>query len=322
MNHEQYTENLSAYLDGELGSSERAELERHLPDCTGCREKLIALRETSVLLKRHMMKPAPPGLATRVLAQAQEKPRWAFRTHLWKPAFAVAIAAAGLFLFYQSGFLMLGRKQNMPEVSLSVSSGQEAARSTPQTFQVPPRPSPPDALVRGKPIPSRTPSLQKAKKRKAETYDMLSESPQAAPKIPMEEPPERAWVARKRSMASSDTGGASYYFSKMKEEELQITAGLQDKIREALIIRNRKQWEEFWKLHSKEAAPQINLQGRMLVIPQTGFLIEMMETQSKKIIIYLKENPAKSKGEADLLMLNPKLLPAPASDLPIEFLKR
>ena len=49
---------MSAYVDGELGSSRRLRLERHVSECEECRLILAGLRETLDALHRL---PAPSG---------------------------------------------------------------------------------------------------------------------------------------------------------------------------------------------------------------------------------------------------------------------
>ena len=50
MSCEEFSESLSAYLDHELSPSERARLEAHLRDCSGCRQELESLRAVSRLV--------------------------------------------------------------------------------------------------------------------------------------------------------------------------------------------------------------------------------------------------------------------------------
>jgi hypothetical protein len=69
MNHEELRERLSAYLEEDLGASERARIEEHLSECPDCRREYRELRHTVDLL-RGLPAPEPsPGLADRVIAR-------------------------------------------------------------------------------------------------------------------------------------------------------------------------------------------------------------------------------------------------------------
>ncbi len=50
MSCEELSEELSAYLDGELSPRERAALKAHLERCSRCREELVSLRAVSQLV--------------------------------------------------------------------------------------------------------------------------------------------------------------------------------------------------------------------------------------------------------------------------------
>jgi Putative zinc-finger len=60
---ERQREQLSAYIDGELSAAERAELERHIPDCAECQEALGELRRVHDLLAALPMPKAPRSFA-------------------------------------------------------------------------------------------------------------------------------------------------------------------------------------------------------------------------------------------------------------------
>jgi hypothetical protein len=80
-------ERLSAYLDGELGTEERAALERHLPGCARCQAELADLRGVRALLRALPMPAAPhsfvlpdDGTVPRPIATAATARRSARRT--------------------------------------------------------------------------------------------------------------------------------------------------------------------------------------------------------------------------------------------------
>lgn len=81
---------LSAYLDGELASEERARLDGHLPTCAECRTTLDALRATVVDL-RALPEPSPTPQDSWALRAAIRRARTPVRR--WQRA---AVAAASV----------------------------------------------------------------------------------------------------------------------------------------------------------------------------------------------------------------------------------
>jgi len=63
--HDWVGESLSAYIDGELTTRERARVEQHLKECQACAEDLRTLRQTVALLKELPVIPAPRSFAVR-----------------------------------------------------------------------------------------------------------------------------------------------------------------------------------------------------------------------------------------------------------------
>lgn len=94
MEHKIFSDNLSAYLDGELRPEEKAQLEDHLAGCPDCRAALGQLRAVSGIVKAQAMEPVPPALKGAVLnGRAPARP-WL------KPALAFSAAAAGLLVVF------------------------------------------------------------------------------------------------------------------------------------------------------------------------------------------------------------------------------
>ena len=101
MTEDRFEELLGPYLLGELSVEEERELERHLEECSGCRDELARTRQTHDLLRGLAAAGPPPELKDHVLAQAggeiPASSRGAWR--LWVPAAAllvVAVLGAGL----------------------------------------------------------------------------------------------------------------------------------------------------------------------------------------------------------------------------------
>jgi hypothetical protein len=63
--HEWVEESLSAYLDGELSTQEKASVEEHLEKCRACRDSLSTLRQTVALLRELPAVSAPRSFALR-----------------------------------------------------------------------------------------------------------------------------------------------------------------------------------------------------------------------------------------------------------------
>ncbi len=115
------TEQLSSYMDDEVGHAESREVEVHLAACPACRARLSSMRRLVVELRR-MERPAPPqDLAYQVKAQvvAQGEVRTLrsrvqdlFRSLVFGPSFRAA-AAMGMALALVLGFEAWG---NVPPV--------------------------------------------------------------------------------------------------------------------------------------------------------------------------------------------------------------
>jgi hypothetical protein len=88
-----YRDQLSAYLDGELGDAERRSLEAHLATCADCRRELAELRTTVALLRR-LPEAAPP----RSLRVAVPAPRPAPAILRWYPRLRAATGLVAVFL--------------------------------------------------------------------------------------------------------------------------------------------------------------------------------------------------------------------------------
>ena len=94
MKHKIFSDNISAYLDGELQPEDKAQLEAHLAGCPDCRAALGQLRAVSGLVKAQALEPVPPALKNAVLnGRAPARP-W------FKPVLAFSAAAAGLLVVF------------------------------------------------------------------------------------------------------------------------------------------------------------------------------------------------------------------------------
>jgi anti-sigma-K factor RskA len=89
--HEQYEENVGAYLLGALPELEAEVFERHLESCASCRQELLHLRLATDALPQAVEPVVPPpelkeALMRTVWAEAQERQEKK-RTRWWSPPF-------------------------------------------------------------------------------------------------------------------------------------------------------------------------------------------------------------------------------------------
>jgi anti-sigma factor RsiW len=109
MMHDPWTDRLSEYLDGELGSEEQAAIERHLTACPTCRAVLADLRQVVAragTLADSTIPPADlwPGISAQIAASAERartvtpiRRRRVFSLpQLAAAAIAAAVASGGL----------------------------------------------------------------------------------------------------------------------------------------------------------------------------------------------------------------------------------
>jgi anti-sigma-K factor RskA len=107
--HEQFADDLALYALDALEGEERAALERHVAECSACRQELERLRGDAALLALTATGPAPPERARqRLLAAIAQEPR----SHLvrlkrpwWRlaPVFAtIVMALFGILLWREN----------------------------------------------------------------------------------------------------------------------------------------------------------------------------------------------------------------------------
>lgn len=95
MNCDNRMNTLYAWLDGELGPAEAAEMERHVQTCPRCREELALWEEVRISLRDEAVAiNAPPGLTAGVMEQItrNEKPRVLMFPMAWRRGIVAAAA--------------------------------------------------------------------------------------------------------------------------------------------------------------------------------------------------------------------------------------
>jgi hypothetical protein len=143
LHHHLSTEQLSSYLDGEVGSQQAERIEEHLEACGACRSQLDAMDRVVAGL-RHVARPVPPpALAAAVRRQiaATPEPQGALRRFqlllgafgelAMRPAFRTS-AAMGLAILFSVFLLSHGLQ---PERATTL---EEPATFTVQTSFGPP----------------------------------------------------------------------------------------------------------------------------------------------------------------------------------------
>jgi predicted anti-sigma-YlaC factor YlaD len=122
---DRFREKLIAYLDGELDTSERSELEKHLEKCYGCQRELEAVKSTLALIAQD----APPRF-TGIEWQRSSAGRVRWWRWVWVPVAASVVLLA--VVFGGDAVLKRGEVQEAEWVviegdSLSVEEGMELA---------------------------------------------------------------------------------------------------------------------------------------------------------------------------------------------------
>jgi len=106
------TEQLSSYLDDEVGHAESREVEVHLASCPACKARLSSMRRLVAEIRRMERAAPPPDLAYQVKAQVaavgevrtlRSRTRDFFRSLVFQPSFRTA-AAMGLVVAAVVGF--------------------------------------------------------------------------------------------------------------------------------------------------------------------------------------------------------------------------
>lgn len=95
------TEQLSSYMDGEVGHAETREVEVHLASCPSCRGRLSSMRRLIVEIRRLERAAPPPDMAYQVKAQVaaygevrtlRSRARDLFRSLVFQPSYRSAVA--------------------------------------------------------------------------------------------------------------------------------------------------------------------------------------------------------------------------------------
>ena len=109
--HEQFAEDLSLYALGALQGQERAPIEKHLEECSACRQELERLRGELALLAFSTSGPRPPVRSrTRLMAAVAKEPRRSqLRQRTW-PTWWTTLGWAATVAALMIGVLL--RQQN------------------------------------------------------------------------------------------------------------------------------------------------------------------------------------------------------------------
>ena len=116
---------LSAYVDGELQSSERSQLEAHLVTCSTCRSRLDALRQTVSALRALPMESPPRAFTVPAQRRQSVTRNWAPVGWLGGAAAALLVVAFGISQFH--GFPARASTASRSNVSAGAGAASRAA---------------------------------------------------------------------------------------------------------------------------------------------------------------------------------------------------
>ena len=127
MQHKEW-ELLSAFLDGELAASERAEVAAHLAICAGCAQEFNALavmEKSAASAPRHVM---PPALLARLEVKFS-RPTWTERLYQLLPAprISIPVGAAATLAVALSFWMVNPEQDQIPLESLLAAHARYSA---------------------------------------------------------------------------------------------------------------------------------------------------------------------------------------------------
>ena len=122
---------IDAYLDGELGADEAANVARHVDACASCRGQLEQRQALSVLLRRLPYYDAPPQLAGTV-TRKKEALSSSRRVQRWMAAAAIVVLGVGTI----EGLRSVRRAQATSALADAVLERHVTALASPSLIQV------------------------------------------------------------------------------------------------------------------------------------------------------------------------------------------
>lgn len=131
--HRGLRELLGAYALGQLGESERSEVDQHLRDCLECQAELRDLEPAATALRRvdrsALAEPEPPAdLGDRILAGIHDRRRAAFRSRTRRGVLGVLVAASVAAAFaVGAGYVRPGTEPPLVAVALRLDQPGVAA---------------------------------------------------------------------------------------------------------------------------------------------------------------------------------------------------
>lgn len=116
---------LSAFLEGELSQTEKAEVESHLAGCPGCAALLAVLGRTQKALAGFPELEVSPRLLARLSAIPEQKKKFSLTfDFVLKPALQPVFAAATIFMTLLSLYLFNPDRKNIDRaIDLKIHTG-------------------------------------------------------------------------------------------------------------------------------------------------------------------------------------------------------
>lgn len=168
MDHDSIRHKLSAYLDGAVTAAEKSLIERHLEECSDCRNTLHELEKTIHHVRSLGEVEPPPWLAVKVMARIREeagRKRGVLLRLLQLPLrWRIPVEAAALVFLSVTGYLVY-RNVSSDMTQVVPLSGEFREEYAPP---VPPPAASPKASVKSSPEPGKPSSVPMKEKRAAE----------------------------------------------------------------------------------------------------------------------------------------------------------
>jgi anti-sigma factor RsiW len=151
MNCKNWEERIALYAGGDLTAASKADVERHLTECAGCRILAEGIKDSLKLLRSAHQEPIAAGYYTAVRAgvlaqmarEANQRRPW--RRWMWVSAWTAGLALAAVFFI---------RPAQKPKAHIVEMRAPEVQAALPEP-KVPM--SPPEPVVRPVPVPSAWP---------------------------------------------------------------------------------------------------------------------------------------------------------------------
>lgn len=133
-------EKLTGYYDGELGTAEKAEVERHIASCSECLRDLGELKSAALLVRDLPRLRAPKSIAEGVSREIQAAGKVHVFSRMRRTVLWASAAAAGLFVVMNVMYFS-SKERNAPMTEGAPAMVRAAAKADPMASTPPPAPA-------------------------------------------------------------------------------------------------------------------------------------------------------------------------------------